>query len=1142
MAICIGVSAFTTSADEYFLTLRSSELFADVPALSAMDGADRQSTLKSRRSAILSEQASVAEAASESGAIVHQKFSKLGNVIKVTATEEQLETLVAHPLVSRIDRVPSHEALTARSVPFVGAHEVWRRGRTTLTGRGVRIGIIDSGIDYNHANFGGSGDIDDYDNNDPETIEPGSFPTAKVVGGFDFAGDDYVGGAVGNPDPDPLDCWLNGHGTHVAGIAGGFGVLTNGTTFSGTYSTALDFSSFEIGPGVAPEAELYALKVFGCFGSTQLLLDALEWAADPNDDGDFSDRLDVVNISLGTSFGVFHPDEPEGRAIKNLTDLGCVVVVAAGNDGNTFYSIGFPAVVPETIAVAASIDDGIATRAIAIDAPESIAGTYEAAEGAFTEPLFLLDPFTAELVATEPADACDPLANTENFDGKIALIDRGTCFFEDKIRRAEQAGAIAAIVINNVDEPIITMGGNGGTVGIPGVMISLKDGATIRAALAEQVVATLDDTLIHERIDLADQIYEFSARGPAAPSNFAKPDIAAPGQSIVSASAGEGTFGTNLSGTSMAAPHVTGAAALLREAFPTLAARDIKQRLINTAMFTMATADGFPYAASRVGGGRLDVMEAVKTPVTVRAISDETGGIANLGLLDINVRETMTVSLEINNSSPTSMTFGVTVDDTKEDGFTITPEQDPLTIPARATAQLSLDVNLNPAALSQALSKDTPPSISDEPRHGILETEARVHLTHENFPMSILVQALARAASAHSLPSETIGIGNATEITVAMSGTTPHPAPLVSIFEAAPREAIPVSRIPTPNRIAAMGAASNFGSFGEDADLFFGLAMRANWTSPQPNLFSVTFEIDTDGNGDADFLLQNSTRGLLDADSLFDPSFTDDVHVGVLEHRRTSALLSTRLINALDPALHDTALMNNSMMVLVTPLADLNLPTTKDTIHYRLRVFFDDGLNGITLDPTDWVAFKPRSPSIDATFAGMNRTPFQPAASAPRIRIASVEQPPRALFLNHSGDLSRKHDFLSFRNDTDDVDADGINDILELRFFRSLDIANGFSDFDGDQLPDLEELVQGRDPSSTFHMIPVQIKRNQDSALLELQWTGNTEALFVIEEAEGVQNPWRPVSGLISGRPEGNHFAIQRTVGSPRFYRIRQLP
>ena len=203
-------------------------------------------------------------------------------------------------------------------------------------GDGVRIGVIDTGIDYRHADFGG-----------------GTFPNAKVVGGHDFAGDAYTGrsGSIPEPDADPLDC--EGHGTHVAGTAAGYGVNADGTTYRGSYSS-VDLDALKIGPGTAPKASLYALKVFGCEGGTNLTAQALDWALDPNGDGDFSDRLDVVNLSLGSDFGA--SDDPDALFVRKLVEHGVVVVAAAGNGGDFYDVAGSPGNAPEAISVANSRD------------------------------------------------------------------------------------------------------------------------------------------------------------------------------------------------------------------------------------------------------------------------------------------------------------------------------------------------------------------------------------------------------------------------------------------------------------------------------------------------------------------------------------------------------------------------------------------------------------------------------------------------------------------------------------------------------------------------------------------------------------------------------------------------------------------
>ena len=197
------------------------------------------------------------------------------------------------------------------SMSFIGVDKVHglkiqnETGETiAVRGAGVRVGIIDSGIDYTHEMLGGSGDPTAFESINPNETSD-HFPNKKVVGGFDFAGESFNPGShiykarIPAPDANPLD--QGGHGTHVAGTTAGVGDGVN------TYD------------GAAPDADLYALKVFGDEGggtSDTIVIAALEYAADPNGDLDPSDRLDVVNLSLGGAFG--KPHNLYGRAIKNI--------------------------------------------------------------------------------------------------------------------------------------------------------------------------------------------------------------------------------------------------------------------------------------------------------------------------------------------------------------------------------------------------------------------------------------------------------------------------------------------------------------------------------------------------------------------------------------------------------------------------------------------------------------------------------------------------------------------------------------------------------------------------------------------------------------------------------------------------------
>ena len=558
------------------------------------------------------------------GGMVEARFSRLVNALKVRLPTAHLDRLRRLDGVVDVRPVAQFHPLTSTSVPFIGTPKVWNRGKLSATGKGVRIGIIDSGIDYNHAMFAGSGDVADYTKNNPARVEPGTFPTEKVVGGYDFAGDEYDGTQTPRPDSDPLDCEENSHGSHVAGIAAGMGVLTNGVPYSGGYGEELNMDKFLIGPGVAPEAKLYALKVFGCKGTTGLSVDAMEWAADPDADGDLSDRLDVVNLSLGNSYT--HP-EFENNAAARLFKLGCIVVRAAGNSGNNFYAL--MSYDDSEITVANSMDDGIENNSIEVTDPPVIRDFYEAVEAAFTKKLKIAGEIAGRVVYADPPQACEDLKNAVAIEGNIAMIDRGVCFFLDKIQRAMDAGAVAVIVVNNEGGPPIAMGTPGGTVDIPAMMITRRAGEKLKEHLADGLHVTLGGDVMIGGPELGDQLAPASSRGPVYETHLLKPDLAAPGFNIHSAWAGSGV--QQMSGTSMAAPHVAGAAALLIERHPDWTPSILKAALMNTAVQTRdenrravsrdtnrggprQSALGYRYAGDRLGRGFAGAGVAVVRP------------------------------------------------------------------------------------------------------------------------------------------------------------------------------------------------------------------------------------------------------------------------------------------------------------------------------------------------------------------------------------------------------------------------------------------------------------------------------------------------------------------------------------------------
>jgi len=487
------------------------------------------------------------------------------NGFRVSVPANRLTSLRGVVGVRSVGQVRRHKLDHVESVPWIGAPSVWTA--LSVKGTGIKVGVIDSGIDYLHANFGGSGNPADYAADDPNVVEPNSFPTAKVVGGYDFAGASYDADSDDDPVPDndPID--HGGHGTHVAGTVAGIGVAGS------------------IGPGVAPEAELYALKVFGDGGGTTGLTSlAIEWAMDPNGDGDMSDRLDVINMSLGAAFG--DPNDPSAISAGNAAELGIIVVASAGNEGATPYVTGAPALAPAVISTAASIPGGRVHAKLTITAPASVAGVKPVVEGAGPVTLARVGSISDAIVPGVPANGCASLTNAGAIANRIVLIARGTCTFVEKYRFAQAAGARAIVVYNNTAADPIIMGIDDPTIKIPGVMTTQAVGLSLAATpgVTGRLEALPDPSK-------DDRISDFSSLGPGQMDSSFKPDLTAPGESIVSAEAGSGTGASTSSGTSMAAPHVAGAAALLRQLHPKLDQSAIKALLQNSTVNANASFD-----------------------------------------------------------------------------------------------------------------------------------------------------------------------------------------------------------------------------------------------------------------------------------------------------------------------------------------------------------------------------------------------------------------------------------------------------------------------------------------------------------------------------------------------------------------------
>ena len=268
---------------------------------------------------------------------------------------DKISQIAAMPGVKAVH--PMHpKSLTAAfsDIDFLGSRSFWTKAPFGIHGENIKVADIDTGLDYIHTNFGGPGSsgyaVVPITRTAPNTY----FPTPKVPGGYDFAGDAYDGDNSPSPDPDPFDC--NGHGTGTASLIAGYGVTNAGFTYSGSYDGSDPMmSSLSISPGLAPNAKLYPLRVFGCDGATNLVVEAIEWSMDPNGDGNFADHMDVINMSLGADDG--YADDPDDVAASNAAVIGVIVCSAAGNAGDTFYVHSSPAAASGTLSCAATYSD-----------------------------------------------------------------------------------------------------------------------------------------------------------------------------------------------------------------------------------------------------------------------------------------------------------------------------------------------------------------------------------------------------------------------------------------------------------------------------------------------------------------------------------------------------------------------------------------------------------------------------------------------------------------------------------------------------------------------------------------------------------------------------------------------------------------
>lgn len=486
-------------------------------------------------------------------------------------------------------------------------------------GQRVKVGVLDTGIDYNH----------------PDLYKVTHDENGHLYGGHDFINSqvDADGNEIQVDDHDPMETiypdWEVARDNSPGSVSSNYKdyITSHGTHVSGTIaaSTTNNNNVFSAN-GVAPDVELHGYRVLGPggHGSAYSVLSGIEQAV--------KDKMDVVNLSLGAIIN--NPFYPTSIAINNATLQGLVCSVSAGNAGPGVATVGSPGTSPLAITVGAST--------VPVEIPVQ---TLK----------FGNTPYQARLFGKHFADADDafkglsiPIVDVglgseadykgRDMSGKIALVKRGGEFLSQKMAHAKDSGAKGMIIWDNIaDEE--TQGYIPNFLGISAdnvyaVSITQAQGEALVNAIKsdpQNAKITFPMTLDHPVNKPADELATFSSTGPVKDWSI-KPDVVAPGVDIFSTVPYD-VYEPNsnkdykysyeaMSGTSMAAPHVAGIAALVLAAHPDYTPADVKTALMNTSKDI--NTDSKTYSVYQVGAGRVDPARAIHSDIKIQVLDKAT--------------------------------------------------------------------------------------------------------------------------------------------------------------------------------------------------------------------------------------------------------------------------------------------------------------------------------------------------------------------------------------------------------------------------------------------------------------------------------------------------------------------------------------
>lgn len=950
---------------------------------------NKSSQVQDIRASIEAQAADVAAQASSS--IIYTTTNTLPGVA-INGDAEAIRALAARSDVAKITGIVPKTHENKGGDIDVRALDSWVQ--RDQTGEGVTIAVLDTGLDYTHADFGGPGTLEAFAkaqaSDEMPAADSGLYDPEKFAGGWDLVGDAYnadpsdpdLYSPIPKPDANPLDC--QSHGSHVAGTAAGYGTNADGTTFKGDYSalTAADVNKMGIGPGTAPEAKIVSVRVFGCEGSSEVVGQALDYVLDPNGDGDFSDRAQVVNMSLGSSFPAY--DDPENDIVNALTAQGILSVVSSGNSGDIYDIGGSPGSAETALTVANSVGSQTTLDAAKVLAPAAgeAAGQYTASFNYAAAPAEALTGTVVMGPDGDNSDGCAPLDAGTNAGKWVWLYwddsasrECGSAVRWDNAAKAGYAGVVVDSTLNGFDA------GVGGNAVIPGIQLTAKSSEELRAAaeagtLEIQLATDLVGSVTGESGAL-DTLNSSSSRGVHGSNGVVKPDVAAPGTQIKSAQVGTGTGASIKSGTSMAAPNVAGIAALV------IAATDynpyeVKSIIMNTATHDLLTADGAVYGPNRVGSGRVDALDALETKALAYDSENPRLTSVNFGVLELGSKPVeLTRSVTVENKSDAPQTFTAEyLAATQVPGVTIATAAEAISVPANGKATVPVTLSIpDPAALAKTLDPAADKVQAGNVRQYIAEASGRLQLTSDAATLRVPVYSAPKPTSNMKASSKvTFADESALTALTTFAGRAVNQGkdteayvslvtPLVLGAESGRASDLPLESLYSLD-LRTVGASSNVPALaaakGDPAQaiLNVGVSTWENWASLNSNS-QISVEIDTNNDGATDFLAATTSAANLDQ-SVFAlypvTNGTPGKSLGVLPVNGTLGDV-------------DTNNFDTNVVTLPIPAAVLGLDLTKSApIQYRVSTLnafnVDESGQTVPVDSTEWIGFNVTQPAV----------------------------------------------------------------------------------------------------------------------------------------------------------------------------------